>query len=360
LADSTAVLSSVAPVGVGADLEDVPATAMAGGPSLGKVTADRPPSSRDGRGGRRWLVSLTVFLTVTTVLVAAEMLYLRGWLRPGAKPAATTTPMATGSVMTSSVVTCSIATVADTASNATVAHGGAAAAASYGISGPLGGYGRAFDGSHSWLEARGAGANAPQVYTELAWFRTSASTIQPILGSANKSSPGEATDADRSLWLDDGHVVAGVFSESDNATHELVSPSSYDDGEWHLAAVTLSDTGFVLYVDGNQVDASSTVTSAQKYVGWWMVGAANLGSWPHGLAARGVGYWRGSLAGVGVLPLALDADQVHDLYTSPTLIGYGTAVTAKNPIHYWGLQDVTPHPRSVRATGPTDTCPGRA
>jgi hypothetical protein len=349
LAQSKAALSLAMSVGPDADLEGVLTTVMARGQSRGKPAAGRPPSGGDGHRRRRWIFPVTVSLAVVSLLIAGGAFYLPGWAKPGA-----------WSATADSAAACVVATVTDTASTMTAAHGGAAVAASYGISGPLGGYALAFDGSLSWLGSGGPATSAPQILTELAWFRTFSPIIEPVLGSANKPSPREATAADRALWLNGGQVVAGVYSPADNLTHELISPSSYDDGKWHLAAVTLSGSGFALYVDGGRVAILRSVTSAQSYSGWWTIGTANLGSWPHGLPARGVGYWHGNLAGVAVLPAALTAGQIRDLYTSGTFVAYGTAVTAKNPIHYWGLQDVTPRLVDVPVTGRTTTCPSRS
>lgn len=317
-----------------------------GGSDLLDLGDDRP-----GTGGFRRARTGAAVLSVVVLLVLGGVLYLNGWVAlPGMSQAAAR----------ENVSACRVATVTDAAATVTVAHGGLTAADSYGRSGPLGGHAIALDGSSSWLGTGGPAVSAPPAFTELAWFRTSASTVEPILGSSNMRDPALASAADRALWLDRGHVVAGVYSVYDNRSFVVASPDRYNDGKWHLAAVTLSGKGFHLYVDGRPVADRRSVTSAQPYSGWWTIGTANLGDWPQGLPSRGVGFWAGDLAGVAVLPVALKATQIHDLYDVPDLTGYGTKVAKSDPIHYWDLQDASPGVVLASVSGSGPGCPDAA
>lgn len=317
------------------------------------VAPKRPDETADLNGGRRGRPGLRRILAVTLSAVVLATLAVGGMTYLGVSPTH-------GRAGTSnSVNSCDVATVTDGAATVTVARGGLTSTSNYRVSGPLHGYALAFDGSTSWLGTVGSAIRAPQVYTELAWFRTFNAGIQPILGSADNQQPTRAGAADRALWLDGGHVITGAFRESDDATEVLTSSASYNDGEWHLAAVTLSRKGFLLYVDGRQV-ARRPVTSAQDYSGWWTVGTANLGGWPHGLPSHGVAYWSGSLAGVAVLPVALEAPQIDELDRAGSLTSYSIRVTAaQSPIHYWNLQDTSPNREAVPVTDRAGNCPGR-
>ena len=151
------------------------------------------------------------------------------------------------------------------------------------------------------------------------------------------------------IWLDPaGHVVAGVYP---GTTEEISSPQVYDNGAWHLVAVTLSATGpspgFRLYVDGALVASSTSVTSAQPYSGYWHVGWSNATqSWPD---APSDAYFTGTLAGVGILPSALSAANVAALFASSSFVNYSSAVGAFAPSAYWSLQDsgTTPYVGAV-------------
>ncbi len=200
-------------------------------------------------------------------------------------------------------------------------------------SGPLGALSSTtFNGATGWLTTA-SNITAPQVYTQLAWFKTTSGGV--IMSVTNSTTPNSGTKEDRHVWVDNsGKVVTGVWT---NSANEAVGTTTVNDGAWHLAAVTLSGAGLKLYVDGT-LQATNPVTAADTYHGgaWWSIGYGYIspGGWPNSPA---VDYFNGSLGGVAVVPSALSAAQIASLYASADLNAYGSSVLASSPSSYWPL-----------------------
>ncbi|MHB8244739.1 MAG: LamG domain-containing protein [Acidimicrobiales bacterium] len=234
------------------------------------------------------------------------------------------------------VPSCGLAQAVDTSSNAdaAVAHGGI----TYQAPGPLSGLAIGFSGSNPWLGTVNQ-IPGPTTFTEVAWFKTTGSGS--VLGFSNNPGVGWQNDWDRMIWLDpSGHVVAGVWT---GATEELVSSGTYNDGAWHMVAVTLSSSGYSLYVDGALAapsDSNATtasVAAASTYDGYWHLGWSNASQgWPDPPTSP---YFGGSMAGVAVLPTVLSATQISSLYSSTGFPAYTTAVGGYSPSAYWPMQD---------------------
>lgn len=195
-------------------------------------------------------------------------------------------------------------------------------------SGPLSaGASATFDGSTGYLTTASS-ESAPTTFTELAWFKTTASGYQPILWFGDNASPLSTSASDRLLGLTNGAAGEYVWNGS---AHLVTTPSSYNDGAWHLAAATLSSAGIKVYVDGVLKASDATTTTAETYSGstWWSVGAGN----PSGSAA----YFNGSLAGVAILPAALSSSQIAALHSAGSFSAYSGAVINDAPSEYWSL-----------------------
>ena len=110
---------------------------------------------------------------------------------------------------------------------------------------------------------------APDVFTLEAWFRSTSTTGGRIVGW---EAPGRNAKADRHVYLDDaGHLLFGIKPDANRVS--IASPNSYNDGDWHQVAATLSPEGMKLYVDGAQVAANPDVTVGEHLsVGQWTVG----------------------------------------------------------------------------------------
>jgi hypothetical protein len=87
---------------------------------------------------------------------------------------------------------------------------------------------------------------------------------------------GSGGNYDRHIYLDGaGKVWFGVYN---GGNQTIGTTASYNDGNWHMAAATLSSAGMALYVDGVLRGTDSNAT-AEASTGWWRVGCGNLAGW---------------------------------------------------------------------------------
>jgi hypothetical protein len=107
--------------------------------------------------------------------------------------------------------------------------------------------------------------------TTAVWFKGSTSTeAGRLLGLGDSTGAGSSTTrTDRVLWVD----AAGTLSFGTIGGTLLASGPGYLDGRWHLAAVTMTSTSAVLYVDGGAV-ASTSSPAYYAFTGnvYWRVG----------------------------------------------------------------------------------------
>lgn len=188
----------------------------------------------------------------------------------------------------------------------------AASGTSQGSDGPFAGSGSTvFDGSGSGYAADGDFQVAPTTLSIEAWVKTQSTAGGKIVGFGDK--PDDTSDSyDRQIWMsNDGTLSFGTY---DGATHVISSGSGLNDGKWHQVTATLSAGGSALYVDGTRV-ASSGVTSAQYYAGYWHIGGDHLANWsPTASSAN----FAGSIADVAIYPAALTGSQVQSHYAAST------------------------------------------
>lgn len=117
----------------------------------------------------------------------------------------------------------------------------------------------------------------PQVYSVELWFRTSTTRGGKLIGFGN-SRTGTSTQYDRHIYMNNsGNLIFGNFT---GTTQTIKSPATYRNNAWHHAVGTLGPTGMRLYVDGLQVAANPSVTSAEPFFGYWKVANDQLDSWP--------------------------------------------------------------------------------
>lgn len=149
----------------------------------------------------------------------------------------------------------------------------------------------------------------PQVFTLLIWFKTTTARGGKLIGFGS-SKTGNSSNYDRHIYMtNSGTVIFGVYP---NALKTVASTSSYNDGNWHMAAATLSSAGMILYMDGASVGSKSNVTSAQSYSGYWRMGEDNLNGWTSSPTSY---YFSGSIAEAAVsVGNAVSAAQILQLY----------------------------------------------
>ena len=108
--------------------------------------------------------------------------------------------------------------------------------------------------------------------TEMVWFKGSTAVeAGRLLGLGNTTANGTTTTyTDRVLWVDSTGVVR--FGTVGGTV--LSSSTGHLDGRWHLAAVTMTSTSAVLYVDG--VAVASTASPSYRPFGavnvYWRIG----------------------------------------------------------------------------------------
>jgi hypothetical protein len=97
----------------------------------------------------------------------------------------------------------------------------------------------------------------------------------------NSAFQGVPSTWDRSFYMtNSGTLRFGVWTPSGTTT--VVSPASYNNGNWHYAVGTLTASQqLILYVDGAQVASSATgVNDTAGWVGYWHIGYNNYaGDW---------------------------------------------------------------------------------
>jgi PKD repeat protein len=112
---------------------------------------------------------------------------------------------------------------------------------------------------------------APDTFTIQAWVRTTTGQGGRIFGFGDLQN-GASAHRDRHLYMDNGgHIVFGVRAQN-NQARTLVSPSAYNNGQWHMLTATMSSAGMRLYVDGNLVGSRTDTTAGEAYLGYWRVG----------------------------------------------------------------------------------------
>jgi RHS repeat-associated protein len=84
------------------------------------------------------------------------------------------------------------------------------------------------------------------------WFNTTASGTIIDQATAGAEPNGSSGAADALLYVDNtGYLHAGLYFEA-----QVVSPSTYNDGQWHFAYLTYNNGGQTLYVDGQNIGST--------------------------------------------------------------------------------------------------------
>ena len=100
-----------------------------------------------------------------------------------------------------------------------------------------------------------------------------------------------------------GRLFFGVRAQN-NQLRTVISPSAYNNNQWHMVTATMSSAGMRLYVDGNLVGSRADTTAGEAYLGYWRVGGDVLSGWPNAPSTRN---FAGRVDEVAVYPTALVA-----------------------------------------------------
>jgi hypothetical protein len=171
-----------------------------------------------------------------------------------------------------------------------------------------------FNGTSAYAYGQNRG-NAPTVYTAEVWFKTTTTQGGKIFGFGSGqpnrlgTNPGLSSNYDRNLYMTDaGTLIYGVYA---GGTKTVTSARPYNDGTWHHAVATQGSDGIRLYIDGAQIGALPTQTTAQNYWGSWRIGGDQLNGWPLRPTSN---YFAGSIDEFAVYPSVLTAAQVSQHY----------------------------------------------
>jgi hypothetical protein len=130
----------------------------------------------------------------------------------------------------------------------------------------------------------GMATPGPMTYSEVIWFKTTSTTGGKLIGLENNrtgisDSAGAGGQYDRMMYMDPtGEIWFGVYDNNEIVTH---SQAGLNDGNWHMAAATMSATsGMSLYIDGKLVGTNAnTVSETETKASYWRVGCGNLAGW---------------------------------------------------------------------------------
>jgi hypothetical protein len=165
----------------------------------------------------------------------------------------------------------------------------------------------------------------PQNFSLAMWFKTTTTHGGVLLGYGN-SQTGTSANYDRHIYMDNaGELHFGTY----NSGVQVVSSStSYNDGAWHYAvAISSTNAGASLFVDGQLLASNSAFTTAQNYNGYWRIGENNLGSWPFSPSSY---YFGGTIDEVTIFNRALLPGEVSAIFDAG---GAGMC----QPTHYVSL-----------------------
>jgi hypothetical protein len=229
-------------------------------------------------------------------------------------------------------------TVVDASGNANT--GRAWGGVTLGTSGPLTASAMTFDGSTGSVKTTTSISSPPNTFSEVAWFKTTASTGGTVLGFDSNQGIVTSGHYDRSLWVDNsGRLVFALYPN--NTQEEAVSTSAYNDGKWHMMVASVGASGQELFVDGSLVAANAGVSGGQSYTGYWHLGWDNEGQTSQNPWADAPtdAYFQGSIAEVAIIGSQLSAPEVSALYDAGTLPAFTLDIANLSPSYYWPLQD---------------------
>ncbi|MFT4109066.1 LamG-like jellyroll fold domain-containing protein, partial [Propionicimonas sp.] len=164
-----------------------------------------------------------------------------------------------------------------------------------------------FDGTDDGVGATTSVAG-PTSYASEIWFRTTTGRGGKLMGFGNNRS-GLSNNYDRHVYmLDDGRIVAGVWTGSATT---VTSTASYNDGRWHYVVAQLDGSTLSLYVDSVLIGSATLPAAIQAYNGYWRIGGDTR--W-----AGSSDYFAGDLDEFAVYPGPLALSQIQTHYATGT------------------------------------------
>ncbi|MGY2874996.1 hypothetical protein ACVW00_002186 [Marmoricola sp. URHA0025 HA25] len=172
------------------------------------------------------------------------------------------------------------------------------------------------------------------------WFKVASgyATGGALIGLDVSANSTASIAGDPQVWMDPtGHIRFRVAATTPMSG---VSTSTYADGGWHLATLTISSavvSTSTLYVDSTSVASSGGIALLTGNTGYWHVGWGDFTSIANAPTTPGL---TGSLSGAFVTANALTGAQVTALRSSASASAYQTTTTGYTGAkHVWMLGD---------------------
>jgi hypothetical protein len=147
-------------------------------------------------------------------------------------------------------------------------------------------------------------------YSLSAWFKTTSISGFPII-YMDASQVGISGVYDKLFGLNSsGFVYWAIFNGSDYAI--VSNTTTYNDGNWHNAAVTTNASNSYVYVDSALV--LSGLGNGSSYSGYWKIGINHSAAYPIGPYGSDPFYFSGNLQDVRYYGIVLTSTQITTLY----------------------------------------------
>jgi hypothetical protein len=97
-------------------------------------------------------------------------------------------------------------------------------------------------------------------FSVAAWFKTSTDFASDalIINKGGRGSDSAGENMNYGIWMTSAEKIQAGFETSTGDDQFVISPNTYNDGQWHYAVVTNDGSNVVLYIDGVQVGTKST------------------------------------------------------------------------------------------------------
>lgn len=141
-----------------------------------------------------------------------------------------------------------------------------------------GSYALSFNGKDGFIST-GSKYNNPDNFTLELWFNTTSDSGGKLIGFEDSQLRLCEHFWDRHIYMDNfGKLYFGLNPEGAGVP-VLESSKSYNDGDWHHVAASLSDLGMFLYIDGALIADNTDITGGEIFRGYWKIGGGNLEYW---------------------------------------------------------------------------------
>ncbi len=169
-----------------------------------------------------------------------------------------------------------------------------------------------FDGTSAYLNTSQMISN-PQNFTMAMWFKTTTTQGGLLLGF-DSSQTGNSSTYDRHLYMDSAGLLH--FGTYTTGFQVISSSTSYNDGGWHcVVAISSTNSGASLYVDGQLLANNPAYKFGFVYNGYWRIGENTLTSWP---SAPNSYYFAGALDELMLFDRPLTSSEIQALYQAGT------------------------------------------